>query len=130
MDSIQLPEKVKIFHGEDIGSVSSDGKEYYVPYKRKRAYGDVHVQKFDYKIPSKSTGLMFMVIAHNTSNNKYHVYIQEVQIGQTDTEAGLMMGLRYKHTLTQSGNMHENKQAVDQSVYNALEKYIENVMKD
>jgi hypothetical protein len=118
---LPLPDKLKIQHGDEMGTIGPEAKQYYVPDKEAYEHNDIIVQRFDYrvKIGDSETGAFLYEIALDTTDDTYYIFIHTAGISPND---GFVTGLDYTVTIS-NGDRYEDENEIPKKVFETLQQY-------
>ena len=123
MQTFPLPDQLEIKHGEKLGHVGPEAKQFYHPDSEPATIGNIQVQRFDYRLAleDKERGVILLDIAHDTEANDYYIFIEKAGISP---EEGLISMLDYSATITDSERI-EDYNSVPERVIEAVNEYFE-----
>lgn len=121
-DDLLLPDQLEVKHGDDLGTVGPEAKQYYHPDEPARCIDGVHIQQFDYRftLGDRETGVMLLNIALNTETDNYHIFVHKAGI---NPDYGLVGTLDYERTITSEGERIEDIEQVPERVFEAMNEY-------
>lgn len=119
-DDLELPDTLEIKHGDDMGVVGSEAKQFYHPEEPARMIDGVHIQQFDYRLDDQEVGVILLNIALDTETDEYHIFIHK---GGISPEYGLVGKLEYERTITSNGERVEDIERVPARVFDSMNEY-------
>lgn len=122
-DDIELPDKLKILHGDRIDEISSDAKTFYEAEEDAELINGIRVQTFNYGIPKDNEHhpVIDATFAYDTTTETYYQFVHELGFSPD----GLRANLSHKVTITATGERIENSpEELPEEVITAINTYL------
>lgn len=120
--TLELPDELEVIHGDNMGDIGPEAKQYYQPYNPAEIINNIHVQDFEYRITfgERETTVILATIALDVERGSYYVFRH---IGGISPQHGIVGALECEAIITNDGERFETVEEVPDKIMDSVEEY-------